>query len=108
MNLRLWYNWRMAVKTLFSEAELKEILSNYDLGEYVSSKGFDHGADQTNIQVTTSKGAYAFRYYEKRPEDYVRFEIDLLHFLGDNSYPCPAPIQLTFRTSAWLEFCIFT
>jgi homoserine kinase type II len=72
----------------------KGILSGYGLGELIAFKGFDRGADQTNIQVTTSTGVYAFRYYEKRPEDYVRFEIDLLHFLGDKSYPCPAPIQL--------------
>lgn len=84
----------MAVKTSFSADELRAILSSYELGEYIDSQGFDRGADQTNIQVTTSNGTYAFRYYEKRPEDYVRFEIDLLHFLGDNSYPCPAPIQL--------------
>jgi homoserine kinase type II len=84
----------MAVKTLFSEEELKSILSSYDLGDYVSSKGFDRGADQTNIQLITSKGTYAFRYYEKRPEDYVRFEIGLFHVLGTKSYPCPAPIQL--------------
>jgi homoserine kinase type II len=83
----------MAVKTSFSTEELKTILSSYELGEFIASKGFDRGADQTNIQVTTSKGIYAFRYYEKRPEDYVRFEIDLLHFLGGKSYLCPAPLQ---------------
>src|SRR6476659_642361 len=85
----------MAVKTEFSADELRTILSSYDLGEYVDSQGFDRGADQTNIRATTSNGAYAFRYYEKRPEDYVRFEIGLLHFLGSKSYPCPAPMQRT-------------
>jgi homoserine kinase type II len=83
----------MAVKTSFSPDELAVILAEYELGEYQDSQGFARGADQTNIHLTTSQGKYAFRYYEKRPEDYVRFEIDLLHFLGARSYPCPAPIQ---------------
>jgi len=45
------------------------------------------------MRVTTSQGVYSFRYYEKRHEDYVRFELDLLRFLRDKSYPCPAPIR---------------
>jgi len=83
----------MAVKTSFSADELRSILLGYDIGNYVSSQGFDRGNDQTNIRINTSNGAYAFRYYEKRPADYVRFEIGLLHFLGSKSYPCPAPIE---------------
>jgi Ser/Thr protein kinase RdoA (MazF antagonist) len=83
----------MAVKTTFSTRELEAILSGYDLGAYISSRGFGRGADQTNMRVTTSQGAYSFRYYEKRLEDYVRFELDLLRFLRGKSYPCPAPIQ---------------
>jgi homoserine kinase type II len=83
----------MAVKTQFSADELRTSISSYDLGEYIDSQSFDRGADQTNIRITTSSGTYAFRYYEKRPEDYVRFEIGLLHFLGSKAYPSPAPIQ---------------
>ena len=84
----------MAVKTHFSHDELRAILAEYDVGEFHASQGFEHGADQTNILLTTLMGKYAFRYYEKRPEDYVRFEIALLRFLGERSYPCPAPIRL--------------
>jgi len=82
----------MAVKTPFSADHLTSIVSGYDLGVFVGSRGFDCGADQTNIQIATSSGRYAFRYYEKRPEEHVRFEIDLLHFLARRSYPSPAPI----------------
>jgi homoserine kinase type II len=83
----------MTVKTHFSPDEFRAILAEYDVGEFQTSQGFEHGADHTNILLSTSTGKYAFRYYEKRSEDYVRFEIDLLHFLDDRSYPCPAPIQ---------------
>lgn len=87
------YDLHMAVKTPFSPEVLRTILADYDLGEYQHAHGFARGADQTNILIVTSKGKYAFRYYEKRLEDYVRFEIDLLHFLDEQSYPCPAPIH---------------
>jgi homoserine kinase type II len=83
----------MAVKTHFSQDELRAILAEYDVGEFQAAQGFERGADQTNILLITSTGKHAFRFYEKRPEDYVRFEIELLHFLGDHSYPCPAPIR---------------
>lgn len=32
------------------------------------------------------------RYYEKRTVDYASFEIELLHYLGEHSYPCAVPI----------------
>lgn len=102
-SVRRWYNERMAVKTSFSAEDLQAILASYDLGDYVGSKGFDRGADQTNIQVTTSKGTYAFRYYEKRLADYVHFELDLLHFLANKSYPCPTPIQR--RDGSYFSIC---
>jgi homoserine kinase type II len=90
--MTIWYDAEMAVKTPFSAEELRTILSDYELGEYLDSPGFEHGADQTNILLITSKGRCAFRYYEKRSVEYVLFEIDLLHFLGSNQYPCPVPI----------------
>lgn len=83
----------MAIKTPFSAEELQAILSEYELGEYMEAHDFKHGADQTNFLLITTKGKYAFRYYEKRSSDYVLFEINLLHFLVSNHYPCPAPIQ---------------
>jgi Ser/Thr protein kinase RdoA (MazF antagonist) len=83
----------VTVKTPFSADELRAIIADYELGEYVGSHAFERGADQTNLLLTTSQGKYAFRYYEKRPEDYIHFEMRLLRFLGDQSYPSPAPVR---------------
>jgi homoserine kinase type II len=68
----------MAAKTQFSADELRLLLADYDLGEYVSHKSFEEGTDQTNLLLETSRGKYAFRYYEKRPRNYALFEIDVL------------------------------
>lgn len=83
----------MAAKTSFSKEDFTGLLAGYDLGEYQDHKPFEHGADQTNIQVITTKGTYAFRYYEKRSVDYVLFEIDLLHYLVKHSYSCAESIK---------------
>jgi homoserine kinase type II len=83
----------MAVKTAFSAEELRALLAEYDLGDYHTSKDFGYGADQTNILLITSRGNYAFRYYEKRTAEYVLFELELLRFLASVRFPCPEPIR---------------
>lgn len=85
----------MAEKTRFSIKTLQTLLSSYGVGKVISQKGFEEGADQTNILVETSSGKYAFRYYEKRPKNYVLFEISLLEYLTSKAYPCPTPIKRT-------------
>ncbi|GHO63025.1 hypothetical protein KSC_019170 [Ktedonobacter sp. SOSP1-52] len=87
------YNSPMTAKTSFTKEELIRLLADYNLGQYQDHKPFEQGADQTNILVVTTKGKYAFRYYEKRSVNYVLFEIDLLQYLAKHSYPCPAPLK---------------
>ena len=72
----------MAVKTNFTPTDFEQILSRYDLGEYVRFKPFEQGTDQTNLLLTTTKREVVLRYYEKRTPDYARFEIELLHYLN--------------------------
>lgn len=83
----------MVAKTPFTKAEIIDLLAHYDLGTYQDHTPFARGADQTNFLVVTTSGRYAFRYYEKRSLDYVLFEIDLLRYLANQSYPSPAPLQ---------------
>ena len=76
----------------FTGKKLAEILLNYDLGEYTDSKVFTSGTVQTNILVQTTKGKFVFRYYGKnRSEKSVLFESNLVKYLKDRDYPCPAP-----------------
>src|SRR5437868_2489400 len=84
----------MAMKTPFSAEELTALLACYDLGEFRSFEPFEHGEDQTNLLLVTTRDRYAFRYYEKRSADYVSFEIDLLQHLAQLSYPSPAPVPM--------------
>lgn len=83
----------MTVKTNFSNKDFFEILSIYDLGGYVSAKPFATGEVQTNFLLETTKGKFVFRYYENRCLNSVLFESDLIKYLKDNNFPCPAPFQ---------------
>lgn len=83
----------MAVKTIFSKSDFIGILSDYNLGEYRDSKPFTTGAVQTNYLLQTTKGKFVFRYYENRSKNSVSFESNLIKYLKDKNYPCPAPFK---------------
>ncbi|UVI29292.1 homoserine kinase [Paenibacillus spongiae] len=83
----------MAAKTAFSEEELSQLLSHYSLGKYIDSIPFTSGTVQTNIRLQTTQGQFVFRYYENRTVDSVLFETNLLLYLKDHHYPCPAPLR---------------
>ena len=78
---------------MFTEENFAGILADYDLGIFKESGPFKQGAVQTNILLVTTKGEFVFRYYESRSERYARFEVDLLQYLVEHGYPCPAPIE---------------
>jgi homoserine kinase type II len=83
----------MAVKTLFSSNDFQSILAHYDLGDFQDWGSFKTGAVQTNLLLETSKGKAVLRYYESRTENYARFEMNVLAYLTQHDYPCPAPIK---------------
>ncbi len=83
----------VAAKTRFSKTELTEILSDYDLGVYKDSKPLTEGTVQTNYLLKTEKGKFVFRYYENRSKESVLFESNLIEYLKNHNYPCPAPIK---------------
>ena len=86
----------MVVKTEFSEEAFAGILRGYDLGDLVEAQPIAEGAVQTNFLLLTSKGTYVFRHYENRSRESVLFESDLVTYLSDQNYPCPAPIKDRF------------
>ncbi len=83
----------MAVKTILSEEELVAVLSDYRLGEYLSSRPIPEGTVQTNYVLQTTLGRYIIRYYENRSGESVRFECNLIRYLKARNYPCPGPVR---------------
>ena len=83
----------MVVKTDFSAEDFETILAQYDLGTYSQSEGLSKGTVQTNYVLQTTQGKFVLRYYENRPKASVLFETDLLTYLTERHYPCPAPFK---------------
>lgn len=100
----------MSVKTEFSKNDLAKILSSYNLGEYKNIEPFTGGTVQTNLLLETTKGKFVFRYYENRSKDSVLFECNLMKYLKDRNYPCPALFRNkngTFVTIYNKKPCVF-
>ena len=72
------------------QAPIASILANYDLGRCRSAKPFAHGTVQTNLLLRTATGRFVLRYYGNRSRHSVLFEIDLIRYLSDRHFPCPA------------------
>lgn len=60
------------------------------MGEYKSSSPIAKGTVQTNFLLQTTRSRFIFRYYENRSEGSVLFESNLIKYLKNKNYPCPA------------------
>jgi Ser/Thr protein kinase RdoA (MazF antagonist) len=80
-------------KTRLSKSDLEKILLAYDFGELVNSESMGMGRVQTNILLRTTKGKFVLRHYENRSMNSVLFEVNLIKYLKDRNYPCPAILK---------------
>ncbi len=81
----------MAVFTKITEAELKEFLSSYSIGNLVSFEGIEAGVSNTNYFVDTDQGRFVLTLFEPRrvqAED-ISFFMEYSIVLEENGVPCP-------------------
>ncbi len=84
----------MAVYTDISEAELRDFLAPYDIGELLSYKGIAEGVENSNFLVHTSQGSFILTLYEKRVERKdLPFFLGLMEHLAQKGLTCPIPIH---------------
>ncbi len=83
----------MAVYTKFNENKIKEILSNYNLGDLNSFKGIEEGIENTNYFLLVNNKKFILTVYEKRvkSED-LPFFSNLMSLLHKAGFKCPTPI----------------
>lgn len=83
----------MAVYTDITDAELAELLAQYDLGEALSFKGVAEGVENSNFLLETESGRYFLTIYEKRvrPEE-LPFFLGLMRWLAEHGFPSATPI----------------
>ncbi|MHB1367173.1 MAG: phosphotransferase [Eubacteriales bacterium] len=78
----------MASKTVFTADDIRNMLSEYDIGEAVDFSPVPRGSVQTNYFVNTTQGKFVLRYYENRHYEQVQFELLLLDKLKKERFPC--------------------
>ena len=84
----------MAVYTNLSKENIKEILSNYSIGELKEFKGIEDGIENTNYFILANNKKYILTIYEKRvrAQD-LPFFSDLMTGLYKANFKCPVPIK---------------
>jgi len=84
----------MAVYTNLNKENIKEILSNYSIGELKEFKGIEDGIENTNYFILADNKKYILTIYEKRvrAQD-LPFFSDLMTGLYKANFKCPVPIK---------------
>ncbi|MEM9107664.1 MAG: homoserine kinase [Pseudomonadota bacterium] len=84
----------MAVYTDITEAELREFLEPYDLGELLSYRGIAEGVENSNFLLHTDSGHYILTLYEKRVDrNDLPFFLGLMEHLAQKGLTCPLPVH---------------
>ncbi len=104
----------MAVYTDITEDELRQFLSQYDVGELTSYKGIAEGVENSNFLLHTTKDPLILTLYEKRVEKSdLPFFLGLMQHLADKGLSCPLPLprkdgellgELSGRPAALISF----
>jgi homoserine kinase type II len=84
----------MAVYTEVGDADLEELLKEYDLGSVLSFKGIAEGVENSNFLLRTEAGNFILTLYEKRvAETDLPFFLGLMEHLAERGIRCPLPVK---------------
>nr|CAD6613540.1 homoserine kinase [Rhizobium sp. Khangiran2] len=104
----------MAVYTDITEDDLRDFLTQYDVGELTSYKGIAEGVENSNFLLHTTREPLILTLYEKRVEKAdLPFFLGLMQHLADRGLSCPLPLprrdgallgELSGRPAALISF----
>ncbi len=84
----------MAVYTDVGDADLEDLLKDYDLGAVLSFKGIAEGVENSNFLLRTEAGSFILTLYEKRvSEADLPFFLGLMEHLAGRGIRCPLPVK---------------
>lgn len=82
----------MSVYTIIEENELKDFLSNYNVGELDSFQGISDGIENTNYFVDTDEGRFVLTIFEQHSFEEMQYYLKLMHHLSDHGVPSANPV----------------
>jgi homoserine kinase type II len=104
----------LAVYTDITEDDLKDFLTQYDVGELTSYKGIAEGVENSNFLLHTTQDPLILTLYEKRVEKSdLPFFLGLMQHLAARGLSCPLPLprrdgdllgELSGRPAALISF----
>jgi len=104
----------LAVYTDITEDDLRNFLTQYDVGELTSYKGIAEGVENSNFLLHTTKDPLILTLYEKRVEKSdLPFFLGLMQHLSAKGLSCPLPLprkdaallgELSGRPAALISF----
>ncbi len=82
----------MSVYTALSPYQLKQLLSQYELGEFQYYEGISDGIENTNYHVQTTSGYYVLTIFEHYKAEELPYFLKLMAFLQSHNITVPSPI----------------
>lgn len=84
----------MAVYTHVGDAAMRAFIAEYGVGSLVKFSGIEQGVENSNYDVTTTRGHYVLTLFEKRvaPAD-IPFFLALMEHLAGKGLPAPLPVS---------------
>lgn len=86
----------MSVYTIIEEAELRDFLDNYSVGQLTDFKGISDGIENTNYFVDTLKDGQPLRFvltiFEQHTFEELQYFLNLMHHLADHDVPSANPV----------------
>ena len=82
----------MSVYTSISDEEMRQFLTDYNLGEFISLQGIAQGITNSNYFLTTGSGRYVLTVFEVLKQEELPFFLLLKQHLSENGVACPAPV----------------
>ena len=90
----------MAVYTEVGDADLEELLKEFDLGSVLSFKGIAEGVENSNFLLRTEAGSFILTLYEKRvAEQDLPFFLGLMEHLAERGIRCPLPVKAGYSAT---------
>lgn len=77
------------ILTSLSSKDFKNILRNYNLGEYKSHTNFKHAFQNTVYIVITTKGKFILKIFEFSDKKFIEYQIKIMQYLSDKKQKVP-------------------
>lgn len=81
----------MAVFTPVSDADARQLLTHFDLGELRDLRGIAAGIENTNYFLSTTRGEYVLTVFERLTHEQLPFYIELMKHLAQRGLEVPSP-----------------